>query len=243
MSASRPQPRPGVLDIAPYVPGKSTAPGVAKVFKLSSNETPLGPSPKAIAAYRAVGEHLEDYPDGAASALREAIGAAHIPGASFIDLKAELDRLYSGYLHRALAASAAGFLAIVALLFAALRAPVRVARVMAPLAAGVAVVAAAHVLAGTRLSILHLVGLLLVVAVGSNYALFFDRMASRLGEAAPRTLASLVLANATTVASFGLIALSSIPVLHAIGSTVAPGALATLVFAAAFAPRPAARGP
>ena len=76
MTANRPQPRPGVLDIAPYVPGKSSAPGVAKVFKLSSNETPLGPSPKAIAAYRATGEHLEDYPDGSASALREAIGAA-----------------------------------------------------------------------------------------------------------------------------------------------------------------------
>src|SRR6185312_4378033 len=73
---SRPQPRPGVLDIAPYVPGKSSAPGVAKVFKLSSNETPLGPSPKAIEAYRAVGAHLEDYPDGAAGDLREAIGAA-----------------------------------------------------------------------------------------------------------------------------------------------------------------------
>jgi histidinol-phosphate aminotransferase len=76
MSTNRPQPRPGVLDIAPYVPGKSTAPGVAKVFKLSSNETPLGPSMNAIAAYRAAGEHLQDYPDGSALALREAIGAA-----------------------------------------------------------------------------------------------------------------------------------------------------------------------
>ncbi|MGA7485354.1 MAG: histidinol-phosphate transaminase [Xanthobacteraceae bacterium] len=72
----RPQPRPGVLDIDPYVPGKSAAPGIARVFKLSSNETPLGPSPKAVAAYRAVGEHLEDYPDGASTALREAIGHA-----------------------------------------------------------------------------------------------------------------------------------------------------------------------
>ena len=76
MTTIRPQPRPGVLDIAPYIPGKSSAPGVAKVFKLSSNETPLGPSEKAIAAYRAVGEHLEDYPDGAASELRDAIGQA-----------------------------------------------------------------------------------------------------------------------------------------------------------------------
>src|SRR5262245_11501478 len=72
----RPQPRPGVLAINPYVPGKSSAPGVAKVFKLSSNETPLGPSPKAIAAYKAVAEHLEDYPDGASTELREAIGRA-----------------------------------------------------------------------------------------------------------------------------------------------------------------------
>jgi histidinol-phosphate aminotransferase len=75
-AAMRPQPRPGVLDIQAYVPGKSSAPGVEKVFKLSSNETPLGPSPKAIAAYKAVGAHLEDYPDGSAGELREAIGRA-----------------------------------------------------------------------------------------------------------------------------------------------------------------------
>jgi histidinol-phosphate aminotransferase len=76
MSALRPQPRPGVLDIDPYVPGKSAAPGVARVFKLSSNETPLGPSPKALAAYHAVADHLQDYPDGASTVLREAIGRA-----------------------------------------------------------------------------------------------------------------------------------------------------------------------
>jgi histidinol-phosphate aminotransferase len=65
-----------VLDIQAYVPGKSSAPGVAKVFKLSSNETPLGPSPRAVAAYEEVGAHLEEYPDGSASDLREAIGRA-----------------------------------------------------------------------------------------------------------------------------------------------------------------------
>ena len=77
MTANRPQPRPGVLDIAPYIPGKSTAPGVDKVYKLSSNESPLGPSAHAIEAYRTVGEHLEDYPDGASTALREAIGSVY----------------------------------------------------------------------------------------------------------------------------------------------------------------------
>jgi len=65
-----------VLDIEPYVPGNSSAPGAAKIFKLSSNETPLGPSPHAVAAYQKVAAHLEEYPDGAASALREAIGRA-----------------------------------------------------------------------------------------------------------------------------------------------------------------------
>ena len=173
-----------------------------------------------------------------AHAVREALRSANVPGASFLDLKDQLDRLYSGYLHRALAMSAVGLAAIVVLLGFALRSAARVAVVMAPLAAGVAVVAAVHVLAGTRLSILHLVGLLLVVAVGSNYALFFDRLAVAPGAATPRTLASLALANATTVASFGLLALSSIPVLHAIGSTVAAGALLTLVFAAALARAP-----
>ena len=74
MTLQRPQPRPGVLDIEAYVPGKSTVAGVAKVFKLSSNETPLGPSPRAIAAYQSVAAHLQDYPDGSASELREAIG-------------------------------------------------------------------------------------------------------------------------------------------------------------------------
>jgi histidinol-phosphate aminotransferase len=74
---ARPVPRPGILDIKAYVPGRSEAPGAARVFKLSSNETPLGPSPKAIAAYRALAEHLEAYPDGAASRLREAIAQRH----------------------------------------------------------------------------------------------------------------------------------------------------------------------
>jgi histidinol-phosphate aminotransferase len=69
-----PMPRPGILDIAAYVPGRDHVDGVAKVYKLSSNETPLGPSPKAIAAFEAAAKSLEIYPDGGATVLREAIG-------------------------------------------------------------------------------------------------------------------------------------------------------------------------
>src|ERR1700722_5708822 len=77
MTAMRPKPRPGVLDIEAYVPGKSSAPGVAKIFKLSSNETPLGPSPRAMAAYKAADGHLEDYQEGSAREPREVIGQTY----------------------------------------------------------------------------------------------------------------------------------------------------------------------
>ena len=69
----RPGPRPGVLDIAAYVPGRSKAPDGVRLHKLSSNETPLGPSPAAIAAYRDTGSKLDLYPDGSQRQLREAI--------------------------------------------------------------------------------------------------------------------------------------------------------------------------
>ncbi|HXW19983.1 MAG TPA: histidinol-phosphate transaminase, partial [Roseiarcus sp.] len=74
---SRPQPRPGLLEIEAYVPGKSGGPRPGKVFKLSSNETPLGPSPRAIEAFRANADHLARYPDGAATRLREAIAGRY----------------------------------------------------------------------------------------------------------------------------------------------------------------------
>ncbi|MBM6593442.1 pyridoxal phosphate-dependent aminotransferase [Microvirga pudoricolor] len=74
--SARPQPRPGIMQIEAYVPGKSAAVGVAKIHKLSSNETPLGPSPKAIAALKAA-DHFELYPDGSATKLREAIAAKY----------------------------------------------------------------------------------------------------------------------------------------------------------------------
>src|ERR1700722_20077992 len=74
---SRPVPNAGILDIAPYTPGKSPVPEPGrKMFKLSANETPLGPSPKAIAAYKAAADHMEDYPEGTSRVLREAIGRA-----------------------------------------------------------------------------------------------------------------------------------------------------------------------
>ncbi len=72
-SALKPVPRPGAMKIEAYVPGKSKAPPGVKLHKLSSNETPLGASPQAIAAFKASADALELYPDGSSTALREAI--------------------------------------------------------------------------------------------------------------------------------------------------------------------------
>lgn len=71
------KPREGILEIAPYVPGKSKLPGEGPVIKLSSNETPLGPSPCAVAAFREAADRLGRYPDGSSTILREAIGTRY----------------------------------------------------------------------------------------------------------------------------------------------------------------------
>jgi predicted exporter len=153
-----------------------------------------------------------------------------------LDVKGEVDRLYSSYLSEVLRLSLAGFAGIVVLLVIFLRSPTRTARVVTPLALAVLTVTAGLVLLGQQLTILHLIGMLLIVAVGSNYALFFDRRSNDPhAGSAPLTLASLVIANAATVLGFGVLGFSSVPVLSALGSTVAPGAFLALVFSALLA--------
>ena len=173
---------------------------------------------------------------GADIDLRQVVAALKDSGvdeAQVLDLKRESDALYGNYLAEAIHFSLAGFLALTVLLLIALRSPLRVARVLAPLVLAVLTVAAGLAVAGVHLSILHLVGMLLIVAVGSNYALFFDRQANS-AEAGDEalTLAALVIANASTVIAFGLLSFSQIPVLVALGTTVAPGTFLALLFAA-----------
>ena len=76
-SQKHPMPRPGIDKIAPYVPGVSHAPGATQVFKLSSNESPLGASPAAIHAMREAAAALHLYPDGTSTALRQALARHH----------------------------------------------------------------------------------------------------------------------------------------------------------------------
>ena len=143
--------------------------------------------------------------------------------------------MYAGYLSEAIHLSLAGIVALTVLLLIALRSPLRVVKVLAPLALAVLCVAAGLALSGVQLTILHLVGMLLIVAVGSNYALFFDRQARVHAGSESVTLASLAIANLSTVIGFGLLSFSQVPVLVALGATVAPGAFLALLFAAVFA--------
>ena len=184
-----------------------------------------------------------------ASRIRAALsttGATGLPNVLFVDMKAESDRLYSGYLDEAILLSLGGLVAIIGLLLLVFRSPVRVARIIVPLAAAVITVTAGLAVLGQQLIILHLVGLLLVVAVGSNYALFFDRADHPpLAEPkpidrtiSPRTLASMLFANLTTVAGFGLLSFSNLSILQAMGVTVAPGVILALIYSAIFARQP-----
>jgi predicted exporter len=180
-------------------------------------------------------------PDIDVERVKSALAAANLSDTQLLDLKKESDALYGSYLREAIRLSLAGLALIVVLLGIVLRSAVRVARVLAPLILAVLAVAAALSLCGQQLTILHLVGMLLIVAVGSNYALFFDahredENAAGLRQTAPLTLASLCIANLSTVIGFGLLSFSQVPVLEALGTTVAPGAFLALLFASVLTP-------
>ena len=183
----------------------------------------------AIIALRAP----DDGPDSQvidAAAVRLALGAFRGPGeVHLIDIKHETDSLYASYMKEAIALSLVGMALILLVTAVGTRFNRQdMLRVVLPLAAALACVVAGLALAGIGITILHLVGLLLTVAVGSNYTFFF------IGEEqdTPKMLASLALANATTIIGFGILAFASVPVLNAIGMTVGPGALLCLTFAA-----------
>ena len=159
---------------------------------------------------------------------------AGVPGTQIIEIGAELKRLYARYLGEAQTQALLGALGVLLLMAITLRSLPRLLAVCQPLLMAVLITMGVLALLGVQLGILHLVGLLLVVAVGSNYALFFD-MVQQQGAPDEDTLASLLLANMTTVLSFALIAISEIPALSAVGRVVAPGTLLSLLLAAAFA--------
>ena len=153
-----------------------------------------------------------------------------------LDLKSATDELFQSYRLEALSHASLGAAVIVVLLFIALRSPRRVLAVAVPLAAAVTVTLSVLLLSVGPLSLFHLVGLLLVVAVGSNYALFFERYRTS-AEDRTRTIVSVSFATLSTVLGFGVLSFSQVPVLSALGSTVGLGAILSFVFSAIFIAR------
>ncbi|MGE0717204.1 MAG: histidinol-phosphate transaminase, partial [Alphaproteobacteria bacterium] len=101
--AAPPPPRPGIMDIAPYVGGEHKVAGVNRVFRLASNENTAGPSPKARAAYTATAGEIHRYPDGQSDRLRRTIARVHgldaeriVCGAGSDELLQLLTKSYAG---------------------------------------------------------------------------------------------------------------------------------------------------
>lgn len=169
--------------------------------------------------------------------LTDTVAGWHIPGLVLLNIKDQTNQMYRNYFRTALRLSLVGLLSIVLLLAVALRSSVRVFRVMAPLIGSVIFTLAILMKTGGPLSIFNLIGLLLVVAVGSNYALFFEKMAEDQRDQ-KSTIFSLTVANISTTIGFGTLSFSTIPVLHDIGITVAIGAFMSLVLSAIWAAPP-----
>lgn len=223
--------------LAPFVAAVETARTQPPLELKDVAASPLGPIANALLFERPGGGwaamiSLHAGPKFAHAKVAAAL--SDLPDVTVADVGDELGDLYGRYLHEAFVQVALGALAVVVLLGLWLRSGRRLFAVCLPLAAAVVLTLGAMAAMDMALSILHLVGLLLVVAVGSNYALFFDQLRET-GHADEDTLASLMLANLTTVVSFTLIAISAIPSLSSIGQVVAPGALLALLLSAAFA--------
>lgn len=157
--------------------------------------------------------------------------------AFLLDIKGESNRMIMQYRDQSLLYSILGVAAIVAVLGFGLRNFRAVLSVMLPVSAAIAATTALLAMLGIKLSLFHIVSLLLVLGIGLNYGLFINQPAPDEKERR-RVLFSVLVCVASTVSAFGVLAFSSTPVLQAIGGTVALGAVLSLLFAAMWAERP-----
>ena len=147
----------------------------------------------------------------------------------YLDLKQESNHMVSTYREEMINFLSVGVVAIMIILVFALRSPKACLRVLFPVATTtLAVVAVLHSV-DERLSLFHLASILLVVGIGLDYALFFNRDHESETERI-QTIFAVLVCSVTTILVFGLLALSQTPVLHSIGSTAALGAFCCFLF-------------
>lgn len=177
-----------------------------------------------------------------AKALQDWIARGPGAGLTYLDLKRDTESLMSDFREHAFARVIWGLAAIVAVLWLGLRSPRRALLVVLPGLVAVLVDIAALNIAGERLSLFHLVSLLLVVGIGIDYALFFSR-AEDDAHMRGRTFHGLLVCVFSTVAVFGVLATSELPVLRAIGTSVAVGVALSFLAALVLARPDPTRGP
>lgn len=201
--------------------------------------TPLAPRDLAGTPLAASIEGLLLQRDGhvtalvALSGLRDPAAVADIVrphGAQLLDLKQASESLVAEYRQRVLWALALAAVLLAAAVWIALRSPRRVLRVLAPMALTTVLILAVLRGLGVELNLFHLVSLILAAGLGLDYALFFDHAGDDRAEQL-RTLHAVIVCSLTTLLVFALLAVSSIPVLRAIGGTVALGVAFNFVLA------------
>lgn len=164
-------------------------------------------------------------------AFEQMLGDMNFEGVLFIDIQTSTSDLVNAYRDDILLRSALVLVLIAGILAIALRDRDRLLRVLLPVLGGILTAAALPVLLGQSLNVFHLVSLLLVVGIGLDYALFFSRSSADAPEGAV-TRHSLFVCALSTVAVFAVLSLSRIPVLSAIGVTVATGAVSAFLLSA-----------
>ena len=160
-------------------------------------------------------------------------------GGQLLDLKQASESLVADYRGRVLMALGLAGVLLAAAVWVALRSPRRVLRVLAPMALSSLLILAVLRGLGIELNLFHLVSLILAAGLGLDYALFFDHAGDDRAEQR-RTLHAVIVCSLTTLLVFALLGLSSIPVLRAIGSTVALGVVFNFVLALLIVREPAA---
>ncbi|HKN78288.1 MAG TPA: hypothetical protein VJW16_03900, partial [Lysobacter sp.] len=162
---------------------------------------------------------------------------ASAEGGSLVDLKQASESLVAAYRERVLWALGLAAALLVVAVWVALRSPHRVWRVLAPMALTTVIILAVLRLCGVELTLFHLVALILAAGLGLDYALFFEHAGDDREEQL-RTLHAVIVCSLMTLLVFVLLGLSSIPVLRAIGTTVALGVVANFVLGLLIARHP-----
>ena len=168
------------------------------------------------------------------AAIAAAVADAGYPRVTYVDFRSLTSRLMSEFRDRALQSASWGAVVLVIALTIGVRSWRRAAVVLLPVALAVLVDLNLFALRGEPLTLFHVVSLLLVVGLGIDYGLFFSRVTGEADERR-RTLHALLVCSSSTVAGFGVLCFSSLPVLTSIGQTVTLGVVTAFVFAAIIA--------